>query len=100
MNRWFKQNQLAQRANRVRCMIYDRCSFTSRGKIVRSLNAIATDTLRKDQRKRSVPAISVDLLSDRDTARRERRREALIKKNMVVPELFVSLKETRSTEVI
>lgn len=81
-------------------MNYYQCSLTDGSKSVRSLDAAATDILREDRRNRRPALVPVDLLSERDAARRDRRRKALVQQNSVVLELFLSTDETRSAEDI
>lgn len=63
-----------------------------------SLDDAANLILRTDRRTTRKHSFAIDLLSQRDAARRDRRRQALVERNMVVLDMFVSTSSIRSAE--
>ncbi len=79
-------------------MSHFRSSFADWSDAKRSIEDAANVILRNDRREPSSSTAEFDLLGKRDAIRRDRRRRALVERNLVLLELFVSPASTRSAE--
>ena len=79
-------------------MSHFRSSLADRSDTKQSVEDAANEILRNDRRERSASTAVIDLLCKRDAVRRDRRRRALVERNLILLELFVSPASTRSAE--
>ena len=79
-------------------MEHVRASYTHWSGTEKNLEAFATLILKCDRKEYMSPNSEIDLLGKRDAARREHRRRALLERNKIIIELFISPTSTQSTE--